>query len=286
VGRSQNIGWSGYDARIARRRSIYRRFRSNCLRLWRGYRTSALWLQLGCGIVALAFGWFIVNGLYQIVRKPTELLFPVSGTLDKTPAETWRQYGPAFRANATPVMAAELLAAIAQVEASGNPIARTYWRWAWTLHPLQIYRPASSAVGMYQLTDSTFAEARHLCIRHHQVVTQGAWNDWHGCWFNALYFRVLPAQATELTSAYLDRAVTVILARHHIANASLPHQQALAAVIHLCGAGAGDLYARGGFRLRDDQYCGDQLARSYVARVETMKATFERIAARDSGFLD
>ncbi len=27
-----------------------------------------------------------------------------------------------------------------------------------------MYRPASSAVGMYQITDGTFAEARHLCI--------------------------------------------------------------------------------------------------------------------------
>ena len=29
-------------------------------------------------------------------------------------------------------MTPELLAALAQVEGSGNPVARTYWRWSWS----------------------------------------------------------------------------------------------------------------------------------------------------------
>jgi hypothetical protein len=37
------------------------------------------------------------NLVYQVVRKPTEMFFPVSGAMNKTPAETWRQYGPLFR---------------------------------------------------------------------------------------------------------------------------------------------------------------------------------------------
>src|SRR5215813_12555664 len=32
------------------------------------------------------------NLVYQVVRKPTEMFFPVSGAMNKTPAETWRHY--------------------------------------------------------------------------------------------------------------------------------------------------------------------------------------------------
>jgi hypothetical protein len=228
--------------------------------------------------VLLCAVWFAVNGIYQVLRKPTELFFPVSGTLNKTPIQTWRQYQAIFRSNSTAVIPAELLAALAQVEGSGNPVARTYWRWSWTYHPLQIYRPASSAVGMYQITDSTFAQARLLCIHHHKVVMQGAWDDWHSCWFNGLYSRVIPAHAAELTAAYLDRAVTETLARHHVAHVAVDRQLALAAMIHLCGAGAGDEYVRRGFSLAADQHCGDQQARAYIGKVASMKATFDRLA--------
>ena len=87
----------------------------------------------------------------------------------RTPTETWESYGRIFRKHSTAVMAPDLLAALAQVEGSGNPIVRTYWRWTWTTHPFEIYRPASSAVGMYQLTDGTFELARRYCIHDHQV---------------------------------------------------------------------------------------------------------------------
>jgi hypothetical protein len=67
------------------------------------------------------------NLVYQIVRKPTEMLFPVTGAMNKMPAETWRQYAPLFREYSTATIAPELLAALAQVEGAGNPVARTYW---------------------------------------------------------------------------------------------------------------------------------------------------------------
>lgn len=41
---------------------------------------------------------FAANAVYQLLRKPTEMFFPVSGTMNKIPAETWRQYAPLFRA--------------------------------------------------------------------------------------------------------------------------------------------------------------------------------------------
>jgi hypothetical protein len=174
-------------------------------------------------------------------------------------------------------MTPDLLAAIAQVEGSGNPVARTYWRWSWTSQPFEVYRPASSAVGMYQITDGTFAEARRYCIHDHAVAEDGPWNSWHSCWFNSLYARVLPGDAVELTSAYLDHSVALILERHRISAATPQHKQVLAAMIHLCGAGAGDEYARRGFRLAAGQRCGDHEARAYLDRVTEMQAVFNRL---------
>jgi len=138
------------------------------------------------------------NLVYQVVRKPTEMFFPVSSAMNKTPAETWRQYGPLFREYSTTSITPELLAALAQVEGAGNPVARTYWQWRLTWNPVAIYQPASSAVGMYQMTDAAFAEARRYCIRPHTVVEDG-------CWLNGLYTRVLPSHAIELTAVFLDR---------------------------------------------------------------------------------
>jgi len=89
------------------------------------------------------------------------------------PAETWRQYAPLFREYSTAAISPELLAALAQVEGAGNPVASTYWRWRLTWDPFAIYQPASSSVGMYQMTDAAFAEARDYCIRDHIVVEDG-----------------------------------------------------------------------------------------------------------------
>lgn len=227
-------------------------------------------------IVAL---WSATNWIYQVARKPTELYFPVSDVLAKTPVETWRDYAPIFRAHSTATISPEFLAALAQVEAAGNPIARTYWRWSLTANPFELYRPASSAVGMYQITDATFAKARQYCIHDHAVVEDGPWNAWRSCWFNSLYLRVVPSNAVELTAALLDREVAAVLAQRRIATATLEQKQNLAAVIHLCGAGAGDSYARRGFRLAPGQRCGDHDARHYLARVNAMKRMFTRLQA-------
>jgi len=246
---------------------------------WRLFKRAPRLVQLGTVLVVLALAALATNAIYQIVRKPSELFFPVSGTLYKTPAATWSQYAPLFRRYSTALIGPELLAALAQVEGSGNPIVRTYWRWSWKPRLFELYRPASSAVGMYQITDGTFAEARHYCIRNHQVIEDGPWNEWRSCWFNTLYFRVLPSHAIELTAAYLDRRVATILERHGAA--STPRQRLqLAAVIHLCGAGAGDAFARRHFRLSAAQRCGDHEVSGYLARVQAMQAEFIRLAAQ------
>ena len=223
--------------------------------------------------------WWTVNWMVQVARKPSELFFPVSRALNKAPVETWQQYGDLFRAHSTAVVTPGLLAALAQAESAGNPVARTYWRWQLSLNPFELYRPASSAVGMFQITDGTFQEARRYCIHDHRVVEDGAWHDVRSCWFNALYARVIPSHAVELTAAHLDRSVARTLERRKIAAATLAQKQELAALIHLCGAGAGDAYARRGFRLAPGQRCGDHEARRYLAQVNTLTRQFDRLAA-------
>lgn len=248
-------------------------------RRWRvfGYSSAPINIIIIC-VVALLTLSLAINWIYQVIRKPSELFFPVSATLYKTPPETWRQYGHLFRKYATSVITPDLLAAIAQVEGSGNPVVRTYWRWSWTAQPFEVYRPASSAVGMYQMTDATFAEARRYCIHDHTVVEDGPWNSWRSCWFNHLYARVVPADAVELTSAHLDRSVALILERRRMTSATLQHKQELAAVIHLCGAGTGDDYARRAFRSTAGQRCGDHDVRVYLAHINEMKRVFDRLA--------
>src|SRR2546426_8382330 len=116
-------------------------------RALRALLVAPLAIRILVGAVAVLAVWSAVNWLYQVVRKPTELFFPVSGVLAKAPPETWRQYGPLFRRHSTMVITPELLAALAPVEGAGNPVARTYWRGGLTRQPLEGYQPGSSAVG-------------------------------------------------------------------------------------------------------------------------------------------
>lgn len=238
-------------------------------------------MQVTVGLTVMIALWLVMNLVYQVIRKPTELFFPVSGVLYKSPHETWREYGSIFRQHSTATISPEFLAALAQVEGSGNPVVRTYWRWSWSTRPFEVYRPASSAVGMYQITDGTFEEAKRFCIHDHVVVEDGPWNDWRSCWFTSLYFRVVPSHAVELTSAYLDRGVSEALRRHGIRSATLAQKQNLATLMHLCGVGAGNLYAGRGLRLAPGQRCGDHSAAGYIARVQSMKRVFARLAAAE-----
>ena len=242
-------------------------------------RAAPLAIRVLVGAVVILAVWVAVNWAYQVTRKPTELFVPVSRALAKTPPETWRRYGLLFRAHSTAVITPELLAALAQVEGGGNPLAQTYWRWRLTWNPFGWYRPASSAVGMYQITDATFQEAKRYCIHNHLVTEAGPWYDVRSCWFNGLYTRVVPSHAVELTAALLDRSVTTTLGRQQIRMATLSEKQDLAAVIHLCGAGPGDAYARRSFRLTAGQRCGDHDVSGYLARINTMKRQFARLAA-------
>jgi len=232
-------------------------------------------VRVAGGVAVLLAAVALLNIVYQLIRKPTELFAVLGNTLDKDPAETWARYGPLFRTYSTATITPELLAALAQVESSGNPVARTYWRWRWSFNPLAIWRPASSAVGLFQMTDPAFAEAARFCVRGNAVTESG-------CGFANFYIRAIPSHAIELTSVYLDRQVAMVLGLAGDVKATAAQKQDLAAFIHLCGAGPATAYARRKFQMIAGERCGDHLVAGYVGKVNAMKRQFLRLAAEDS----
>jgi hypothetical protein len=226
-------------------------------------------IQIGGAPAILLVVLALSNLIYQVIHKPTELFFFVGHRLDKEPPETWREYGPLFRTYSTGTITPELLAALAQQESSGNPVDRPSWRWRFSFNPFAVYRPASSAVGLFQMTDPAFAEVERYCIRDNVVVDSG-------CGFGP-YIRAFPSHAIELASIYLDRNVAAVLDRVDVA-ASSQQKQDLAAFIHLCGAGPATAFARRKFQMNAGERCGDHAVSAYVARVNALKRQFQRLA--------
>jgi hypothetical protein len=256
--------------RRARRRTRSRRasvrlrraLRRHARRIRAAWRRATWQARLAvCASIALAL-WAPINFVYQVTQKPSELLAPLSTSLMKTPEETWHSYAPLFRRHATASVAPELLAALAQAESAGNPTATTYWRWRFSLNPLAIYRPASSSVGMYQMTDAAYAEAR-----------RGR---------DGTYWRIMPSDAIELTAAYLERELAALLAKRHPASLTQQQKDNLAAVIHLCGPGPAASYLRRGLHLAPSERCGDQDIAAYIARVSTFEQQFRRLSQADA----
>ena len=240
------------------------------------FRRTPVAVRIVATLAALAGVWAVV---VQTWRKPTEMFFPVDQALVKRPAATWRAYGPLFRKYSTPVISPDLLAALAQIEGAGNPVARPRWTWRWSRNPFEWYRPASSAVGMFQITDAASRDAKRYCIHDHAVVEDGPWYDLNSCWFNGLYARVVPNHAIEMTSALLDRSVASTLAQHKLPAATLRQKHDLAAIIHLCGAARGEAFARRGFVPTAGERCGTQDLRSYLLQLNDLKRRFAALAA-------
>ncbi len=252
-----------------------RRWRRRARRARRKFARAPRIVRIAGGAAILLAVVTLVNLVYHVILKPTELFAFIGHRLDKEPPETWRQYGPLFRTYSTSAITPELLAALAQVESSGNPVDRTYWRWRWSFNPFAIYQPASSAVGLFQMIDGAYAEAARFCIRDHAVTDSG-------CGLTSLYIRTIPSHSIELASIYLDRNVADVLARADNVKASASQRQDLAAFVHLCGTGPGTAFARRNFKMIANERCGDHLVAAYVAHVNAMKHQFQRLAAQDT----
>lgn len=227
-------------------------------------------------ITLVAFGvvfmLFAVNWGYQVFKKPMELLILLNPGKYKSAKSTWRIYEADFDENATSLMTKHYLAALSQVESSGNAWATPKWRWQWTTDISSIYAPASSSVGLFQYTNATFEDAKRFCIHWGKSIQTGSWYDFRSCWFNRWYTRLSAADSIEMTSARLDFYI-----RRLKENASVVDYQNLASVIHLCGLQKGKTFARDGFKLTSFQKCGRHDVKRYINRVQKYKRIFQKM---------
>jgi hypothetical protein len=250
----------------------------------RAGRARRLWRRLvrfpRAGKLAVAAGGLALATIaWQVAHKPSELVTAIVPAAPKPPARTWEAYGDAFEAHATALIRPELLAALAQAESAGDPLASPAWQLRLRANPLDLYGPASSAVGLLQMTDANLADARRLCVHGHEVAREGPWTDPEACWLNGLYSRLVPGHAIEMTAAWLDTSVREIAAAQRLRGLPQARVRRLAAVVHLCGRARAAEYARRGFWTVPGERCGEQDVARYVARVEALARQFEALRA-------
>ena len=279
VGRRRTGGRRITVAAVRRRARSWRR---TLRALLTAFLTLPITAQILITVAAIVLAALAANWAYHTIRKPTEVFFPLTNALDKQPFRNLARVRLVVPRACDRRHHTDLLAALAQVESAGNPVARTYWRgdrpgipwnsidrhrarWACSRLPTRPFRKenviAFTTIGWFKTAAGTTCNPAGL---------------------TASIAGVLPSHAIELTAAMLDRAVDSAIRQSRRAHPTFRQKQDLAAVIHLCGAGAGHAYVARGFRLAPHQRCGDHSARSYLDRVHDMKRKFARLAAGES----
>ncbi len=216
-----------------------------------------------------------INFLFQIYQKPLEVLSLFSLTKPKTVMETWSSYGTDFQKYSTHQVPPELLAAIAQSESSGNPLASPGWTWKLSSLWSKIYSPASSSFGLFQSTKGTFAEGTDLCMIDREVIPRSPWYNFDSCWLHGIYSRAWPSHAIKAAALKLHFDLTSITRNHRIKNVSSTDRAKLAAVIHLCGRQRAEKFVRDRFQFRGNAHCGTHHAPSYVNRILKLTRNFK-----------
>lgn len=211
----------------------------------------------------------VINWVYHIAKNPSQVLSPFHKAMVKTPNDTWRNYKDAFIENSTPIMTPQFLAALAQSESSGNPTAQPYWRWDFSSNPFEIYSPASSSSGLFQITQGTYNDAKKFCIQNGKVAQDGPWHKFDSCWFNWSYSRLSAADSIEMTAARLHYLVEKLVGNTRL---DLRKKQEIAAVIHLCGPGKVATFIRRG--VKGLGHCGDHHVGNYISRIRSLERKF------------
>lgn len=146
----------------------------------------------------------------------------------KTPTQTWKAYGDDFLQHHSSRVPASFLAAVAQLESSGNPWATPPWVWRWSelgQSWFGIYAPMSSAAGLYQFLDETFARVERREGRF-------------------LASRILATDAIELASRDFHWALDQMFSGNHRRFVNARHfVERFKALHHLCGFGVARAWA-------------------------------------------
>lgn len=239
-------------------------------------RALILRLPLPFKLLILGLLLLFTNLVFQFYKKPAEIIGLFDVWFHKTPFETWTAYSSEFKDKSTNILTPDLLAALAQIESNGNPIARTYWKWRATKDLGRLFSPASSAAGMYQITDGTFNEAKDFCIEDQRAIRNRVNGE---CFGNIFYSRLIPSHAIEMTAARLHYYTREILGR--MANTlDRPSQQAVAISIHLCGVERARVLTRNHSTYNKSVTCGDHNLRRYIEKVRHLQRQFVAIAKK------
>ncbi len=219
---------------------------------------------------------FISNFIWHSLNHPSQIL-SLFLSFPKSPSELWNSYKDDFKDSATHRMSSEQLAALALVESSGDPFATPPWTFTWSLNPFSLYRPASSAVGLMQLTKGTSLLASRYCISDGEVIDEGEDSFFWRCWQNYFSSRLSASHSIELTAAYLTAQIDDLLQKDNISKRA---QLRLASTIHLCGKAYARKLIKNQFKLSKQWRCGTHSLYLYTKRVESYEKIFERLAVR------
>ncbi|MCB0414624.1 MAG: transglycosylase SLT domain-containing protein [Bdellovibrionales bacterium] len=207
----------------------------------------------------------VINFSYQIYDKPAEILSIIKWSSPKSLYETWSVYKNEFTDYSTDLMTPGFLAALAQVESGGDPLASPDWSLQLNRSYKKWFSPLSSSIGLFQFTESTFDRAKNFCIHKNRSVKKGKWYQLNRCAFNGFYLRVWPSHSIELTSSYLDHNVKELTKD---SNLSLSEKQKVAAIIHLCGKSKASEFIQNGLRVRHQDRCGSHSVGRYLSKLK------------------
>lgn len=224
--------------------------------------SNRVWLS-----VKLIMAILLLNLVFQIYQNPIHIFSFVSRPFSKTPQQTWKQYGEVFQELGDSHLTPELLAAIAQVESNGNPLAAPAWKVEATTDLAQIFAPASSAFGLMQITKGTFESMRII-----------AKSEGHP---TPIMTRLSARDQIQLSVLHLRRNIQEILGQKGWEKLDRKRTTSLASVIHLCGPEIGRRLTKSGFRAERLPRCGSHWPQVYIQRVWELRQTFEKMTAAD-----
>jgi hypothetical protein len=226
-------------------------------------------------LLTLLFG---INFIFQIYKKPIELISIITQTRAKTLTQTWKDYGEFFTNSSTDIISPAFLAALAQKESSGNPLASPRWKLNFKRPIDRIYSPPTTAFGLMQMTNPNFYDSSRLCYKAKNKRNSKSFDD---CGRINMSTRIFPAHSIYLTARNLTYQVKKILKRRKRKKKATRDQiESLASITHLCGMGKGKRLLRSNFNVRKIGRCGSHSPINYVRDIKKLKKKFLLISKK------
>ncbi len=216
-------------------------------------------------LLGVLISLFLFNIGWQLYRKPTELLRPAIGFFHKSPIETWRDYQDEFQKYSGKYFRPSFLAALAQIESNGNPLAQSYWDWRFSTNWRRIFAPASSAVGIYQITNSTFLDAKRFCKKSGKLFYDATHLKLKHCKENRYASRLSAEDSIRMVSSRMEYYLNKLLRGRKL---SLQQSERVASVLHLCGVYKAKRFVKAGLSYRAIGKCGSHNPRYYYKKIQ------------------